>query len=1522
LSDQLGPIVITPPPTISAFPLTADFTSGYDFTPPIATHTFDQPGLKTEQRFLLGSGERRFRVTKARLACNEYDQLKTHWAQAQGAYAQFPYTHVRPDGSETVTARYENPNLSFPHLVAFITGDPGVTLLEVPTTFPSYTSAATVTRFPDSALTTALQSQVQRMIPLITITPRDASGAVYLSNQRCTVNGQLYLPRLLDWNGISQTIGESSDSARFTFGNADDAFTKWANAVNLQKAGVQFSLYHVNTNYLIKLWGGYALPWQMDSSGQFVLPASDGVCELGLAYPTRQLSRTCWKVYKGRFCPSTATFPDCPKSYEACVARGVPKSFGGVVADAQTVHIKDNSTGVFGFGRSQLTSVSIAEDSIYQRTVQEVYTDRAMKVTADVAAGRDESDFYSALGIVSEGPIGKYDPNLVRHTLDGQPCHDPRHGGGWRGILGNDPAGVQDFFGLDQSPWNTVPAGSTYAGGLAFAEIRRTDTKGLQLSVLSDRAMVVTVDQGISGWTWTAIGNRVWTAGLSNTVWVAVNVYLRAIGLRVDSTNAGAILPSVMEQYVDIPQAIAAAAICDTMVDKLVGTGQEKQFPFRGVLKEKKPLKDWLQEILNCCLGFFTFVNGKLWIGIRFHSGVVAGNAFTRDSILFKSLQAVPLQPQFNWLIGAFGDEEFDWALNNITIYDIDAASLAGDGNSPQYLTNTMNFVGVSNKSQCARIITTRLREEIGGVGPAEQRAARNLGFRTTVLALKVLAGDIISLDHTRLPNGRCEGRVQSWTLNPDFSIDIKAAATTDSMYALDVGPKPDDVAADPVIPERLPSINGLTWMPDEVGPFAGDPLYPDILQRTFDLWQDYRIARDGAWDAAIIVAGQMCINDFAPGQQPRLLGAVPAAGGNLNGPQTVYIAITQRMNTMQPLTPSNLVGLWIPAGVTGQKVTLTVSNSPDSDQPWDLWAGNDRRTMAWQSSGTNVQPSVDFLGPIHNMTKGLPEAAARKVAIAAKHVWHSGIAGVQVHDVFAPNRIQSNDFIGSSDTWVGRTLSALADLSDGSAPLWNFKIIGFDGSNGQMSLDPICVRTKPDNSPDPENSIQVGDVLIVRSMGITSTANSVSDPMWNNFVGRNQFGSPGLDPTNGGVEKGRICRILFGKGAGQFRYITGNTYTTINVTPDWDILPDSTSVIIVEDADWAYERRTSDLDVPREGSRVEIRMRVDNLKDKVALVGGFLVDDQERLSDEAVAPLREIFIYAQPPSVRTVGPGALDPDGQPWEVFQQDQTVNVDTTARGITLQLLPLAQYEGRTLLIHNTGGNTVTIKAYGSETFYDGSTQVLVTGNGATVRITSGATHTELPPVKARGDTASPRDVPTSRSWIPETGGGGGGGMSPYTVSGTKDGTNTVFTVPVALTSFQLFRNGVLQALTVPGALGAGTISTDSRVNTADNTPNPGPKSFSEFGVIVHGVGTAFSGVTGQYIFAANSYRRIVSVQSPTQLNIDGPFLADLAAGTPYSISMGTGDYTFTTGGGVTTITFSLWPPTPDDLLAVWG
>jgi hypothetical protein len=109
---------------------------------------------------------------------------------------------------------------------------------------------------------------------------------------------------------------------------------------------------------------------------------------------------------------------------------------------------------------------------------------------------------------------------------------------------------------------------------------------------------------------------------------------LRARGLRfADAATA--------ERYFDVGAAIAAAGICDQQVDRLVGTGVETQFKFRGILQEEKPLRDWIQEVLMNCLGYYTFAFGKLKVALRANSSSV--EAFTARNILFESLQLAPV---------------------------------------------------------------------------------------------------------------------------------------------------------------------------------------------------------------------------------------------------------------------------------------------------------------------------------------------------------------------------------------------------------------------------------------------------------------------------------------------------------------------------------------------------------------------------------------------------------------------------------------------------------------------------------------------------------------------------------------------------------------------------------------------------------------------------------------------------------------------------------------------------------------
>jgi len=1334
LQDSLGPIPIPTPPTIGAFPIKPDWGTGADYEPPIVTHTFSQAGLKTEQRFLMAPyGPRRFRFAKNHLSCREYDDLKAHWEQAQGVYALFPLVMYEPIGQTTYTVRYGDPTLAFDHMVALLTQGPGITFLEQPETTVAYTSRVRLNRFPDASLTTALQSEFQQIIPLVRITARDGATILYVSNQRCTIDGQLFLPRMLDWSGISQTLGESSDAGSFNFGNADGVWTKLVNQVSLYAAAVQLTLYHVQDQSLLDLWAGYMTNWQFDTSGKFQINVADGVFQMTLPYPSRKVLRTCWKVYKGRWCPSTSAFTDCDKSYDACVARGVPHSFGGVVFPPQAVRIKDNSTGVFGFGRSSMTSVSVVQDTVYQRPLQEVFTDEAMLVNADVAEGRDESDFYAALGIVGEGPITTYNPDLIRHKLDGQPPHDPLRGAGFRAFTGTEPSGPSDFVGISEAgpdgKWFNpdftpyIPKGSTWAGGIALCEIRRTDQKGLQLSSVSDHQMVVSITGGLGGWAWgSGPGDRYWVPLLHNSVWVAINVYLRAIGLRVDPSNQDAITAQEMERYFDVNQAIQMAAICDTQVPKLIGSGNELQFPFRGVLKEQKPVRDWLREILNCCAGNLVFSNGKLWPIVRVNSSVLAGNGFTEATILFRSLAVAPLQPSFNWLVGQFGDEEYNWQLNNCTVYDIDHAGYLGTPESPQYLVQNINYVGVSNLSQCARLITTRLREEIGGLrsgsgphgtdsGINEQLIARNFQFKSTVLALGTQLGDIVSLTHSALPySGYAEGRVSRWAFNPDFSIDFQVSSTTDDMYDLVVGPKPVDVLPPPAPPELLQSPTGLAWLPDELAPVAGDPVYPP-WERTFDLWQEYEISTDGVWVPTIWVQGKMTMNQFSSNTQPRILEIALAAGGNLDGPMTVYAAVTQRDDNGEPSVPSNLTAIWIAPDLKSQQVELTVVASTDAVLTgYDVWAASDRRQIALQFGGTGAPPgTISIPGPIHQMTRGLPEGAATSVKIQAKHVYHAGIAGLLVNGVTAPNKILCYDFLNSTDNWIGQYVFVCSNVA-GEVPLWNFKVTAFDPATGTLTVTPDCVTA------DPQQSVQVGDVLIVYAQATAADANSITNTMWDNSVNRQQFpGSAGMKP---GDEKGRIVRILRNTGAGQWRYVTDNDAHTHQISPPWDVVPDTTSLFIVEAPDWLDPSETSEIHAPRPDVTIQLHTEVPNLSDEVVLVGGYLIDRDGHQTDDGFAVYRMIYVFGQPPTVRVLGPGA-----GPFALAVTDQTIRADTSANDVTLTLLPLADYQGRGLLVFNAGPFATIIVTTAPDKFPDGSTQFAISAAGGTARITAG-------------------------------------------------------------------------------------------------------------------------------------------------------------------------------------------------------
>jgi hypothetical protein len=168
-----------------------------------------------------------------------------------GPYGAFTFQVPNADGTTTATTcRFDNAPLTFDHLSNAVTSV-GVVLVKIPSTTPNYTLNSTQTRFPSAGLPTALMSQVQELIPLVKIQAR-ATGypAIYVSDGRCTMGGQLYQARLLTWSSISQSLGNDADDASFVFHHRIRAVPR--------RPGIK-----------LDLWRGEIVDWDLDAGPEF-----------------------------------------------------------------------------------------------------------------------------------------------------------------------------------------------------------------------------------------------------------------------------------------------------------------------------------------------------------------------------------------------------------------------------------------------------------------------------------------------------------------------------------------------------------------------------------------------------------------------------------------------------------------------------------------------------------------------------------------------------------------------------------------------------------------------------------------------------------------------------------------------------------------------------------------------------------------------------------------------------------------------------------------------------------------------------------------------------------------------------------------------------------------------------------------------------------------------------------------------------------------------------------------------------
>lgn len=1253
---SLGRITVPEISPLGTFPLVTDYPHELRRNFDTVSHWMANTlaNLKIGQHFLIGTMVRVFTFRRHEMHLTEFDTLRTFWETRKGNYEPFTYNAPSDDNQSTAPVIVRFAGELKARAVGAATVAVEYELIETPSTGPTYSLNGTQTRFPTGSLPAALLAQAQELIPLVHVVVKEIGHPdnIYVSDRICTIGAQLYQARLLTWDSISQAIGGESDQARFTFGNADRVMRDLATDTNLDGATIEFSLFHVGTGIKIDIWKGYVVEFGGDSEDEFELMGQDGI-PLNVLHPIRSVSRNCWKPFNdGINCiPPSSSGTPCDHGLDTefgCRFHDNIRQFGGHITKPQTVRIKDNSTGTWGIGRLLLNSTSLVNDSIDGQPLPEIYTDVPIPVAGLIAAMRDESDFRDGLAYVGEGPIS-ISENIFEHRLNGSPPHGTKDQAlaglifGFRSSSGPEPEALQasGVFPADADHWAMLtetsgpPAAGTevFAAGTALVEIRISDAPGLQLTRANENEAVVVVDGGLGGWYWDAPSTRLSTTTLTNPVWIAVNTLFRSRFLKNGTSAAQAAL-------VDLDAAIASAAVCADIVAKLVGTGTETQFKFVGVLRDRRPLRDWLTDILTTCLGYYTWVFGKLYIGMRIHSGVVAGNAFSTGNVIDGTLRLRDKIPKFNHLTVEFDepnpDESVDRALAfaRTTVAVEDQDHVVTYGLKPSSIT----LNGVVSRSQALRVGATMLREELGGINEAEWRAARVLSFRSTVLALGVQAGDVCSLSHPDMPDGSLAGtptadygefRIKRWRLYPDMSLEIEGETTTDSMYDLVIGPKPTDVPPDALPVERIDEILPLNpWFPDQESPGADDPLWSET-DRMFSVQQLY----DDQGNVRLSIIGDHPTTKTLPGVDPPRIGAIAVSGSGGSIPAFAYVVVCLSAVDGAGMETRVTKPLGVQVGSGGSnKIILSGITWPPDTTGYRLYAAIDHRQMCRQAEATSGQPSTLEVTDLDNIrTQGVPQENLDGLKPRAKKCWHAGVTGQPVAEVITGSGLRVTGAGWATDFWAGRYVMVLADESDGSVPPWVFQI----DSNDADTL--FC-------TPDPAAAgVEVGDPITILAQATTFSATTIGDEKFQNpqYPG-------GMVPNE---ERGRIVKIIRGTGVGQERLIASNTETVLTVTPAWDITPDATSIFIVLAGTWEYESAVARLAL-EQGELVEMSLPVDNLLQETLYAEVALVDRWNHEPERKYNPWRLIYLFGSlGQGVRDWWRTIIDDSGAPLEV-------------------------------------------------------------------------------------------------------------------------------------------------------------------------------------------------------------------------------------------------------------------------------
>jgi hypothetical protein len=501
-------------------------------------------------------------------------------------------------------------------------------------------------------------------------------------------------------------------------------------------------------------------------------------------------------------------------------------------------------------------------------------------------------------------------------------------------------------------------------------------------------------------------------------------------------------------------------------------------------------------------------------------------------------------------------------------------------------------------------------------------------------------------------------------------------------------------------------------WGPGYVAPLNGDAVYVKGAQGlgSFGVQPVYGLDAQGNSTIALQIKGIPPINALYRNiANPQFFATASPAGGALPaGDYVVSVSAFDASSSSHANTDYLNLAVVNVTGTGSGSISLTViwgSGDVGGEVYVANWNADEAYQFHWNQT-LAAGASTATITALDESKHGGPDPSFDHFGIVPQLIVHGGPFAQSIYAVTSTALTLAGNGMATNQ-WAGYTLSLLAKVNPAlEIPILNMAVASSTASSGSVFTLTTGANSAGVSLPDLTTMLSVGDVVMMRHHA-TFAATSFTDPNIAN----------GFYPTGAtGVEAGHLAVVLTGADAGDVQTITSVTAdsfgneTVFNLAGTWETIPATGDVVIVC-APVSQPEWLSGFISTKNGSSGGFGVAqptVSNLAGQPWLIRVRTEDVNGKSGPDALAPFREVYVFGGQ-GTRTVLSNTTQ--------MVNDGMLLCDTTARSLTVQLLPLASIPNMRLIVKKTStdANIVTILPATSETIDGAASVVLSTVGG---------------------------------------------------------------------------------------------------------------------------------------------------------------------------------------------------------------